>query len=73
MAVFAGSLVGAWSTFDFWGTVPMVPCVLAAGVLAGLALYVRRGGSLGPMLLALGVALITFFGTLAVTLGRWEG
>jgi hypothetical protein len=73
VAVFVGSVIGAWATFDFWETVPLVPCVLGAGVLAGLSLYARRRRFLGSVLLALAVAIATFVATLFVTLARWEG
>jgi Na+-transporting NADH:ubiquinone oxidoreductase subunit NqrD len=73
VAVFFGSLIGAWATFDFWETIPLVPCVLGAGILAALALYVRRRRLLGALLLGLAVTLITFVGTLFITLARWEG
>ena len=72
-AILALSVVWAWRTFDFWETVPMVPCLLAAGVLACLAIYT---GSRRP-LLALFVGVLTiaggFVATLLVTLARWEG
>jgi hypothetical protein len=73
VAVFFGSLIGAWATFDFWETIPLVPCVLGAGILAALALYVPRRRLLGALLLGLAVTLITFVGTLFITLARWEG
>jgi hypothetical protein len=68
-----GSVAWAWATFDFWETVPLIPCVLAAGSLAGLAVYAaaRRLG----VAVAIGalVSAATFIGTLVVTLARWEG
>jgi hypothetical protein len=71
--VFFGSLVWAWATFDFWETIPLVPCVLSAGILAALAIYVRRRRPFGALLLGLAVAILTFIGTLFVTGARWEG
>ena len=68
-----GSLAWAWATFDFWETIPLVPCVLGAGMLAALAMYVRRRRPLGALLLGLAVAIMTFIGTLLVTSARWEG
>jgi hypothetical protein len=73
VAVFVGSLVGAWATFDFWETIPLVPCVLGAGILAALALYARRRRFLGPLVLGLAVAFVTFLSTLFITIARWEG
>ena len=73
VAVFVGSLIWAWATFDFWETIPLVPCVLGAGTLAALALYARRGGFLAPLGVGLAVAAATFVATAFVTLARWEG
>jgi hypothetical protein len=73
VAVLVGSVIGAWATFDFWETIPLVPCVLGAGTLAALALYARRGGFLAPLALGVAVAAATFVATLFVTLARWEG
>jgi hypothetical protein len=73
VAVFFGSLIGAWATFDFWETIPLIPCVLGAGVLAALALYVRRRRVLGALMLGFAVTLMTFIGTFFITLSRWEG
>ena len=72
VAVFVGSLIGAWATFDFWEPVPLFPCVLGAGILAALALYVRRRRFWGPLVLGLAVASTTFAGTLLITVTRWE-
>lgn len=73
IAVFVGSLFWAWATFDFWETVPLIPCVLGAGILAALALYLRRRRRLPALMLGIGVTLVTFVATLLVTLSRWEG
>ena len=73
VAVFVGSLIGAWATFDFWDTVPLIPCVLGAGILAGLSLYARRRRFLGSVALGLAVAVATFVATAFITLARWEG
>jgi Na+-transporting NADH:ubiquinone oxidoreductase subunit NqrD len=59
--------------FDFWETIPLIPCVLGAGVLAALALYVRRRQVLGALMLGFAVTLMTFIGTFFITLSRWEG
>lgn len=67
-----GSVIGAWATFDFWETIPLIPCVLGAGILAALALYARRGGWVGPLVLGLAVTFVTFVATAFVTLVRWE-
>ena len=71
--VFVVSIVWAWATFDFWETIPLVPCMLSAGTLAGLAVYVPRRRPWGALLLGLAVAMMTFIATLFVTLSRWEG
>ncbi len=73
VAVFAGSLIWAWATFDFWETVPLIPCVIGAGFFAALALYARRGGLLRPLAVGLAVGVATFVATAFVTLARWEG
>jgi hypothetical protein len=73
VAVFVGSLIGAWATFDFWETIPLVPCVLGAGTLAALALYVSRRRLMGALILGVVVTLMTFTGTFFITLARWEG
>jgi hypothetical protein len=71
--VFVLSIAWAWATFDFWETIPLVPCMLSAGILAGLALYVPRRRPFGALLLGFVVAIMTFTATLLVTLSRWEG
>jgi hypothetical protein len=73
VGVLIGSLIGAWVTFDFWETIPLVPCVLGAGSLAGLSLYARRRRFFGSVALGLAVAVATFVATLLITLARWEG
>jgi hypothetical protein len=73
VAVFFGSLIGAWATFDFWETIPLVPCILGTGFLAAAALYLRRRRLLGALILGLAVTSMTFVGTLFITLSRWEG
>jgi hypothetical protein len=72
VAVVVGTLIGAWATFDFWAPIPVFPCVFGAGILAALALYARRGGFLGPLVLGLAVVFATFVATAFVTLARWE-
>ena len=71
LIVFGGSLIGAWATFDFWETVPLVPCVLGTGLLAGLSVYAERRGFLGPVVLGLAVPAATFLATFVITLARW--
>jgi hypothetical protein len=69
--VLVGSLIGAWATSAFWETVPLVPCVLGAGVLAGAAFYVRRRRLLLSLGIGLAISLVTFLGTAFITGGRW--
>jgi peptidoglycan/LPS O-acetylase OafA/YrhL len=73
VAVFVGSVLWAWATFDFWETIPLVPCVLGAGVLAAFALYVPRRRPLRALGIGLAVTIMTFLATAFVTLSRWEG
>ncbi len=73
VAVFVGSLIGAWATFDFWETIPLVPCVLGAGILAALALYVTRRRLMGALIVGFAVTLMTFVGTYFITSARWGG
>jgi hypothetical protein len=68
-----GSLVWAWATFDFWESVPLIPCVGTAGGLAGLAVYAARKNAVPAILVGLSVAAATFIGTALITLARWEG
>jgi hypothetical protein len=72
-AVVVGSLIGAWRTVDFWETIPMVPCVVGAGLLAAFAVYVGFRRPVAAVLLGLVVSLATFVGTALITLARWEG
>jgi hypothetical protein len=71
--VFIGSLAWAWATFDFWESVPLVPCVVLSGVLAALAVYGASKRLGAALTLGLFVSALTFMGTLIVTLTRWEG
>jgi hypothetical protein len=71
MSVIAGSCLWAWASDDFWESVPLYPCVAAAGALAGLALYVGRGRLLRAVALSFATALVTLLGTAIITLVRW--
>jgi len=71
VAVFVGSLIGAWATFDFWETIPLLPCVFGAGILAALALYVSRRRLMGALILGFVMTLMTFIGTYFITGARW--
>jgi hypothetical protein len=71
--VIIGSLAWAWATFDFWESVPLLPCVATAGGLAALAVYSARKSAAAAILVGLSVAGATFIGTALVTLARWEG
>jgi hypothetical protein len=79
ICVVVGSVVWAWATFDFWETVPLVPCAGASGLLAAGAVYSgwtgvglwRRAGL--AVFVGVAVALATFIGTGLMTLYRWEG
>jgi hypothetical protein len=46
--VLAGSYLWAWNTETFWRPLPLYPCVLTAGGLALLAIYVNPDNSCGP-------------------------
>ena len=72
-AVVAASGVWAWATFDFWETVPLVPCLLGAGLLASLAVYDRGRKFVVALLVGLVVTGAAFCITGLVTLYRWEG
>jgi hypothetical protein len=72
-ATFVGTALGAWATFDFWETIPLVPCVLAAGLLAALAAYLPRRSALLGLAVGFVVGCGTFLAALLVTLARWEG
>jgi hypothetical protein len=73
VGVIVGSLAWAWATFDFWETVPLVPCVGAAGGLAALAVYAAGTHGAVAILVGLAVSGATFIGTALVTIMRWEG
>jgi hypothetical protein len=42
VAVFVGSVIWAWVTFDFWERGPFFGSVFGVGTLAALAMYVGR-------------------------------
>jgi hypothetical protein len=71
VAVFVGSLIGAWATPDFWETIPALPCILGAAVLAALAFYAHHKSPVGALALGVAVAIITFVATLGVGSSRW--
>jgi hypothetical protein len=71
--VVVGSLAWAWATFDFWDTVPALPCVGAAGGLAALAVYAAGKHAAAAILVGLSVSGATLIGTALVTIARWEG
>ena len=71
IAVFVGSLIGAWATPDFWKTIPALPCILGAALLAAFAFYTRRKSLVGALALGVAVAIITFVATLGVRSSRW--
>ena len=71
LGVAVGSIAWAWATFDFWESVPLIPCVLAAGVLAALAVHAAQR-RIAPAVVVGGlVSVATFVGTLVVTISRW--
>jgi len=72
-AVVVPRLRGAWATFDFWEPIPLFPCVVAAGLLAALAVYVRTRSA--PVSLVIGGAVGggTLLAALIITLAGWEG
>jgi hypothetical protein len=71
-AVVVGTVVGSWASFSFWETVPLVPCVIGAGVLAAAAAFRRRGRAIA-VVVGLTVSAVTFVAALMMTLARWEG
>ena len=73
VGVVVGSLVWAWATFDFWESVPLLPCVAVAGGLAAIAVYAARRTVAAAVAVGVLVSAATFIGTLLITLARWEG
>ena len=71
LSVVAGSCFWAWASDDFWESIPLYPCVAAAGTLAGLALYAGRGQLVRAGALSLATSLVTLLGTAIITLARW--
>jgi hypothetical protein len=71
VAVFVGSLIWAWATSDYWETIPMVPCVVGAGVLAAAASYVHRRRLWVSLGIGIAVTLVTFVATGTVGFSRW--
>jgi hypothetical protein len=70
VAVFVGSVIWAWSTFDFWETGPFLGSVFGVGTLAALALYVGRRRVGEAIILGLAGGLVTAIATYFVT-ARW--
>jgi MFS superfamily sulfate permease-like transporter len=71
LLVAVGSLVGSWATPDWWETIPMVPFVIAAGVLAAGAVYLRVGRLITTLSVGLVVGVVTLVATGAVGCSRW--
>jgi hypothetical protein len=71
--VIISTAVGAWVTFDFWETIPLVPCVVSAALLAALAAYLPRRSTVVGFAVGFAVGSATFLVALVITLGRWEG
>jgi Na+/glutamate symporter len=71
MCVVTGSYLWAWASEEFWDSVPLYPCAVAAGVLAGSALYVARGRLVRAGALGVAASLATLLGTAVITLARW--
>ena len=69
--VVIGSLLWAWATDEFWESVPLYPCVAAAGILAGLALLLGRRSLVRAAAFAVAISLVTLLGTAVITLARW--
>ena len=69
-AVVISATIWSWSTADFWETIPMLPCIAAAGILAGLAFYAWRSRFIPAVAVTAGVSSATFFVTLYAQL-RW--
>ena len=71
VAVFVGSLIAAWATPDFWGGIPLVPCVLGTALLAAAAFYTHRRSLVGALATGVAVTIITFVATLGMSSSRW--
>jgi hypothetical protein len=73
LVVVIGSAAGAYSTFDFWESVPVLGSIsLVAAASAGAA-YAASRRALLALIVALIVAPGHFVLLLLVTLSRWEG
>ena len=70
VAALIGSMTWAWATFDFWETVPLIPCVVGTGILAALAVYTWRGRVAAALATGIAMAAITYCGTFLMTV-RW--
>jgi hypothetical protein len=70
VATLIGSCAWAWATFDFWETVPLIPCVALAGILGALAVYTWRGQVANALATGIVMAALTWVGTFFMTL-RW--
>ena len=68
----AGSCLWAWGTPDFWEKVPLYPCAAATGLLAALAIYLRRRRTFPAIFAGIAASMITLAGTAIITLYRWE-
>jgi hypothetical protein len=71
VAIFIGSLVWAWATFDFWEIIPLFSCVLGSALFAASATYVSRRKLFAAVAVGFAFAIITFIVTFAVTSARW--
>jgi uncharacterized protein YqgC (DUF456 family) len=71
VAVFVGCVIGVWATPDFWETIPALPCIVGAALLAASAFYAHRKSLVGALAIGVAVTIITFVATLAVGSSRW--
>ena len=73
LGVVLGSAAGAYATFDFWESVPILGSLSVAAAASAGAIYAASRRVLPALLVALVVAAGHFVLLLAVTLSRWEG
>jgi hypothetical protein len=71
LGVIAGASASAYATSGFWEGVYVLPCVIAAGLLAAAATYIAGRGIAFALLLALATGIATFIVALAITSARW--
>jgi hypothetical protein len=73
LGVVIGSAAGAYTTFDFWESAPILGSISLAAAASAGALYAASRRVLPALMVALVVAAGHFVLLLAITLSRWEG